>query len=165
MSEETAVAKASRARARTPRAEVDERVELVESMMAGLIWERGKSNRELAARWGVSVGAVDEYAAEAGRRRRRALTNVDEVTETVTARMSRIVTSGEDKDAIKAGDVWTRIVGARAPERHEHVVAQEFSALPPTAKSARMRELAARLLAEADRLDGIVDVPVAMLEP
>lgn len=163
---DTAAASTSRARAKpATRAEVDERVNLIESMMAALIWERGKSNRELATRWGLGVDAVDAYAAEAGRRRRRALTNVDEVTETVTARMSRIVTSGEDKDAIKAGDVWTRIVGARAPERHEHVLAQEFSALPPTAKSARMRELAARLLAEADRLDGIVDVPVAMLEP
>lgn len=95
--------------------------------MAAMTWQRGKSNRELAAQWGVSVAAVDDYAAEAGRRVRAALTDHDTVTETVSARMRRIVESGTDKDAIKAGDVWTRVVGARAPERTQASVALAIS--------------------------------------
>jgi hypothetical protein len=58
-------------------------------------------------------------------------------------------------------DTWSRVVGARAAERHEHsVIVAQFEALPPAGKAAWLRERAARMLDEAERLDPLeLDAP------
>src|SRR4051812_27882805 len=68
---------------RAREAEVDERVTTIAGMMRELCWLRGESNRVLAEEWGVSVAAVNDYAAEAGRRVRAEVTDPGEVTGTV----------------------------------------------------------------------------------
>lgn len=112
----------TRARAR----EVDDRVDHIEGLMRELSYVRGKSNRALAAEWGCSVAAVNDYAAEAGRRLRSEVTDASEVTATVAttlrANLERASEAREFKAVASLADVWTKIVGARAPEKHEHTV-------------------------------------------
>lgn len=133
---------------RTPAHEVERRISQIEQMMRALTWDRGRSNRELAARWNVAVATVNDYAAEAGRRVRAEVRNVDAVTDTVCVRLDRIVRTGEDREATKAADVWTKIVGARAPEKSEVTVqtAEAFDRLDKAGKLAwideRMQALA-----------------------
>lgn len=112
-------------RAIASRATVAERIDLIEGLMRRAAWQRGRSNRQLAAQWGVSVGTVDDYAAEAGRRVRAEVLDPDTVSETVSAALSTIVREAlaekDRRSVIQAADTWTRIVGARAPERHQDV--------------------------------------------
>lgn len=142
---------------RASRDVVDERVGIVEGLMRRAQWERGRTNRALAKQWGCSVDAVNDYAAEAGRRVRADVTDREEVQMTVCAALSTVVREGlrdGDRSAVvRAGDVWTRIIGARAAEKHEHTVVDDFDAMTPSQKSAWLRDRAAEMLAEADRLD------------
>lgn len=111
---------------------MDTRIDDIADMMRSLSWRRGESNRELAKAWGVSVAAVNDYAAEASRRVRAEVTDKDEVTGTVATTLAgnleRASQAGEFGDVAKLADVWTRIVGARAPEKVEHTV---YAAMQP----------------------------------
>lgn len=111
---------------RATRDVVDERIAHVEGIMRDLAWVRGKTNRALAAEWGCSVAAVNDYAAEAARRLRSEVTDASEVTATVAttlrANLERASDAREFKAVASLADVWTKIVGARAPEKHEHTV-------------------------------------------
>lgn len=127
-------------------------------------WERGRTNRALAEQWGCSVGAVNDYAAEAARRVRAEVLNPDEVQETVCTALSAVIREGmRDKDrraVIAAGDVWTRIVGARSPERVEHrITAEQLQALPPAEERAKLleaREAIDERLRQLDEAEGVV---------
>jgi hypothetical protein len=142
---------------RATRDEVDERVGVIEALMRRAQWERGRSNRVMAKQWDCSVDAVNDYAAEAGRRVRAEVTDRDEVQVTVCAALSTVVREGlRDGDraaVVRAGDVWSRVVGARAAERHEHSFADDFEAMSPSDKSAWLRAKAAEMIAEADAID------------
>lgn len=138
--------------------EVDARVERVAELMRSLDWRRGESNRELAKEWGVSVAAVNDYAAEASRRVRAEVTDVGEVTGTVATvlagNLERASAAREFGDVAKLADVWTRITGARAPERHEHaVVIAQFEALPRDGKLRWIDERIAKLQAARAALE------------
>lgn len=102
---------------RARRDEVDERVSHIEGLMRDLAWVRGKSNRELSVTWGCSVDAVNDYAAEAGRRLRSEVTDASEVTATVAttlrANLERASIEREYKAVASLADVWTKIVGAQ----------------------------------------------------
>lgn len=142
---------------RATRDEVDERIAIVEGLMRRAQWERGRSNRLLAKQWGCSIDAVNDYAAEAGRRVRADLTDREEVQITVCAALSTVVREGlrdgDRSSVVRAGDVWSRIVGARAPEKHEHSFADDFDAMSASDKSAWLRAKAAEMIAEADAID------------
>ena len=79
---------------RASRDVVDERVGIVEGLMRRAQWERGRTNRALAKQWGCSVDAVNDYAAEAGRRVRADVTDREEVQMTVCAALSTVVREG-----------------------------------------------------------------------
>lgn len=145
-------------RARARRDDVDERVSHIEDLMRDLAWVRGKTNRALAEEWGCSVDAVNDYAAEAGRRLRSEVTDASEVTATVAATLRANLAQASEAREFKAvaslADVWTKIVGARAPERHEHaVVVAQYERMPPKQRAEWLRDRAATMLAEAERLD------------
>ena len=142
------------------RALKDERVERIVGMMRSLTWVRGKSNHELADAWGIPLGTVNGLAAVASRVVRAEVRDPDAVTDTVCVRLDRVVRTGEDKDAVRAADVWSRITGARAPERVEHGVApmspEGFDALPLEGKIAwlddrigALQELRSQLLEDS----------------
>lgn len=108
---------------RATRAQVEERVALVEALMRRAQWERGRSNRAMAKQWDCSIASVDDYAAEAARRVRAEVTDPSEVQTTVCAALSTIVREslrdGDRKSAVRAADVWSRVAGGRAADKVE----------------------------------------------
>lgn len=136
---------------------VDERVKHVEDLMRRAKWERGRSNRQLAAAWGLTVTAVNHYAAEASRRVRAEVTDPDSVQFTICGALQTIVREGlEESDrssVIKAADVWSRVSGARAPDKLDVHEVDPFHGMTPKQKAAWCRERVAQLLEMAKDFD------------
>jgi hypothetical protein len=89
------------------------RIEAIAEHRRALTWTR-QLQRELAEQWGIPRKTMEELAAEAGRVVAREVTNRDDVTADVGVVLRQIVTAGdaEDRDKIKAGEVWARLAGA-----------------------------------------------------
>lgn len=113
----------TRARAKAPsdREQKAERIAFIADMMRRLEWKRGKSAPVLAERWGLSVGCVESYSAEARRIVCREVTDPERVRADVSTvlleNLERASDAGEFRAVASLGDVVTRIVGARSPER------------------------------------------------
>jgi hypothetical protein len=148
----------TRAREATPSAEVAARVNTIANMMRAGAWKRGRSAEALAELWKLSVSTVENYSAEAWR---RVCAESDDAAKarptiagTVATSLAQAAEAGEYKAVAALADVWSKVVGARAPEKHQHqVVVAQFEALPPAGKVAWLRERAAALLEEADRVE------------
>lgn len=145
---------------KTPKASsdlVDQRVKHIEEMMRTARWERGRSNRELAAAWAVTVASVNAYAAEASRRVRAEVTDPDSVQVTICGALHTIVRDGlaeADRTAvIRAADVWSRVSGARAPDKLDVAEVDPLHGLNLAEKSAWCRERAEQLLEMANDFD------------
>ena len=121
-------------------------------------WVRGVTGPELAAELGVSVETMKQDAAEAWR---RVCAEADDaegarptIAGTLAVALAQSAESRSHKTTAQLADAWSRVVGARAPERHEHaVVVARFEALPRDGKVAWLREQARRLLEQADALE------------
>ena len=145
-------------RVRATPSETAQRVERIAGMMRRNEWRRGETAPELGSEWGLATATVEGLAAEASRVVAREVTDPDRVKEDVSMVLSRDVHRASEAAAFgevaRLADVWTRIVGARAPERHEHaVVVAKYEALQPKQRAQWLRDRAATMLAEADRLD------------
>ncbi len=71
--------------------------------------------------------------------------------------IERASQAAEFGDVARIADVWTRIIGARAPERHEHaVVVAQFEALPRDGKLRWIDERIAKLQAARTALLSVV---------
>lgn len=154
---------------RAKKPEVAERITVIADLMRTLAWRRGVSNRELATRWGVSIDAVNDYATTASHVVRSEVTNPEEVSHTVATTLAenlrRASDAAEYGDVAKIADVWTRIVGARAPEKREvAVVVASYEALPTPQRAVWLRERAQKLIDEADRLERTADVGAILVE-
>jgi len=95
---------------------VDERVRHIRRMMAQGQWF-GVSTEQLAVEWGVSVGAIKGYAAEAARQRRQAHEAIEE-QELYSATLGRLdrlsaaaEASGELRTAVRAEAEKAKIAG------------------------------------------------------
>lgn len=151
----------AKAVARARPAEVAERVERIVGLMRRNEWVRGETAPELAEEWGLATNTVEQLASEASRVVAREVTDPSTVTETVALVLSRDVERaskvGEFGNVAKLADVWTRVIGARAPERHEHaVVIAQFEALPREGKLRWIDERIAKLQAARAALVGVV---------
>jgi hypothetical protein len=150
----------TRAKAAAP-AEMASRIETIANMMRAGAWNRGRSAEGLAETWGVAVSTVENYSAEAWR---RVCAESDDAAKarptiagTVSTSMAQAAAAGNFRGVAALADVWSKVVGARAPEKHQHqVVVAQFDALPPAGKVTWLRERAAALLEEAARLEGEV---------
>lgn len=145
-------------RARASPQETAGRVEAIVGLMRSGQWQRGLTAPVLAEQWGLATATVEGLAAEASRVVAREVTDPERVkvdVSTVLLRdLHRASEVSEFGDVARIGDVLTKIVGARAPERKEvAVVVAQYEALPPKDRASWLREKAARLLEEADRLD------------
>ena len=109
-----------RAIAAPPKAE---RVNLIFDMMIGCKWETGRSSKKLADQWGMSKGSVENEAAEASRRVRSVVMDVDLVTAKIgsalTAALDQACRTKNLHAVAKLADIWAKVSGAGAPERHE----------------------------------------------
>jgi hypothetical protein len=111
---------------------VAERIDSIADMMERLEWQRGKSAKRLAADWGVSVSAIENYSAEASR---RVTADADDCRRDITAGCRKLfrdaVDSGKPKDARAVGELWVSVSGAKAADRHE--VSASVNATPEEA--------------------------------
>lgn len=122
------VAKAVTRSKSTP-AETAARVERIAGMMRSLEWVRGKSAPVLAKEWKLATATVEALAAEASRVVSREVTDPEafkvEVATVLRENLYRASNAGEFNAVAKLGDVVSRIVGARAPEKHEIQLTEE----------------------------------------
>jgi len=143
-----------------------ERAHQVDRIVAGIVermvsgeWVAGKSHRELAEAEKVSVDRVKDWATEAGRCLRiLAMTDKEDLRARNQARLDMVfssaLTDGAHAAAVGALAEQARLLGLNAPEKHEHaVVVAQYEQLAPPQQAAWLRERAARLLAEAERLE------------
>ncbi len=147
-------------RVRATSAVVEERIGRIRGVMRAGMWRRGESSLDLAQEWGVALATVEGYAAEAWRRVCAEADDAEVARPTIAGTLSTALTQAADAREYRAvaalADTWSRVVGARAPERVEHaVVVAQYEALPREGKVAWLRERAARMLAEAQRLETI----------
>lgn len=118
-------------------ADTESRVERIMELMAALKFKRGKTSRELATEWGVTVQRVQALAGEASRRVARAVMDSDLVLAKVGTALERVLEAavGDDdsnrfsdderaavqnrKVIVDAALAWSKIAGADAPKRQE----------------------------------------------
>lgn len=118
----------ARATPATP-AETAARVDLIAGLMRHGAWVRGESDKVLAKDWGLAVSTVQNLTAEAWRRVCAEADSPKEarpnIVGTLLVAMERALAAGKYNDVAKIADVWTRIIGAREPEKHEVAMTEE----------------------------------------
>ena len=89
--------------------------------MRSLAYRRGVTDRELAARWHISVHETQRLTAEASRRVAAEVTDRDATTADVGLVVRDIVgdRAKEPKDRLKAAEIWSRLAGTFAADRVE----------------------------------------------
>lgn len=144
--------------------QADEGVRHIVRLMSAGQWETGASHDAVAATFGVSVRTVEGWAIQASRCLRLLQGDGDEFR----ARMIALLemhergarNANERKNAILAIKVMADVNLPKRVEVKGSELVANFSHLPPAEKSAKLRELASKCMAEADRIDGLlVDVP------
>ncbi len=107
----------------------DAKVDHIVGLMERGEWVRGKSVVALAREWGEPESTVRNYSQEAWGVAKREIQDPDRVKADVAAilrgTLDRAVEAGKFGVAAKLGDVLTRILGARAAEKHEVVMSEE----------------------------------------
>ena len=114
---------------------VDARVTHILDLMSSGQWVRGVTAGELATKWEIPLSTVENSSAEAWRTWKRLSNDADKVRPEVAAilheRLQYSNARRNVREVVAIADVYTRVVGARAAERHEHaVVIAQFDSLP-----------------------------------
>lgn len=134
-------------------------VEAIIVMMRNGQWTRGVSGPEYATKHALNAKTVSGYADEAWRAVSREVTDPAQVTKVIAASLAARLTNADNRDAARLADVWSRVVGARAPERHEvAMVVAEYDRLDMPGKLAWLDERIAALTEARMQLvgDGVV---------
>ena len=101
------------------------RVQMCMKLMRAGKWRRGRTDRNLAAHWGIHIDTIQSYSAEAFRRVRSEITDPDSVQTTICTALEDIIHEARGKglaghrSIIEAGKAWAQISGAGAPTRIE----------------------------------------------
>lgn len=126
----------SRARVRPT---VAERVDEIAAMMRDGKYQRGVTSGVLAEAWGLSVSRVEDLTAEAWR---RVCAEADDPTMArpniagiLATNLAKADARECFRDVAKLGDIYSRVIGARAPEVRAEVPLSEEQA------RAKYREL------------------------
>lgn len=139
-------------------ATVAERVDTIASIMRSGAWVRGETGKKLARSWGLAVNTVEQLSSEAWRRVCAEADDAARVRPTIAGTLAVALAQSADDQNHRAtamlADTYSRVVGARAPDRVEHaVVVAQYEALPRDGKVSWLKERAKRMLAEAARLE------------
>jgi hypothetical protein len=134
------------------------RVAHIADIMRRGAWERGVTGKELAAEWGLPATTVEHYSKEAWKRVCAEADDAAAARPTIAGTLSVALAQSADrrdhKSTAALADTWSRVVGARAPEKHMHaVVVAQYDAMPKAGKVEWLRERARELEAEAARLE------------
>lgn len=123
----------------------EERVEVCADLMRSGKWVRRKTPERLAKEWEVSPVTVAGYSSEASRRVAWENTDRETVKNTcsnaLALNIDRATKDRKYGDVAKIADVWTKVTGAREPEKHEHLHAIErFEQMSPRSKIMWLNE-------------------------
>ncbi len=134
-----------------------ERVDIIAARMRFGAWVRGKTGKELAKEWDVPLTTVEHLSAEAWRRVCAEANDADKVRPTIAGTLAVALAQSAEaqshKTTAQLADTWSRVVGARAAERHEvAVVVAQYDALPRAGKIAALEARVVQLQAEIARL-------------
>lgn len=129
-------------------------------------WERGTSHHLYAAEYGLNMSTARNYASEAWRAFTREVTDPALVTQQIADVLSTSLRKANSKSdfsgVARIADVWSRVTGARAPERHEvSMVVAEYERLDRQGKLSWLNErIQALEEARAELMaPPVVDVP------
>lgn len=125
--------------------EVAERVDTIADVMRHGEWKRGVTGQLYADKWGISLKRVEEHAAEAWRRVCREANNPDNMRPEIAGILRKNLNKADDKGNFSAiaalADTYSKVIGARAPDRHEHaVVVAQFDQLTKSGKVQWIQE-------------------------
>lgn len=155
---------------RAREAQEDRVLEVMRIMTAGQ-WRTGVSHVELAQKHGVSPSTVKNWAAEASRLIKLSMGDGEEVRARIASMLENFAsvamaregyTMGGDaypnpdvKAATAAVKTLAEVLGL-ITQKHEHaVVVANYEQMPRASKAQWLREKAAVMLAEADRLESV----------
>ena len=147
----------------------DEGVRRCAQLMVDGKWETGASTALVAAEYGVSVRTAETWATTASRALRLAMGDGEELRARLAVMLERhervamsrvgVKMSGDEypnpdvKAATSAVKAMAELMGL-ITQKHEHaVVVAQYEGLPPKDKARWLREKAAALIEEAERLD------------
>lgn len=125
----------------------EERVIACMDMMRSARWVRGKTAKVLAAEWGMAVNSVEDISSEAWRRLKTECANVDDIKPRIILAVDRALDAAEREGPVavaKVADVYAKIVGANAPQKHEH----QFGGKTDEELEAEAKRIAAAMMAE-----------------
>jgi hypothetical protein len=125
------------------------RVEYVAELLRDLRFTAGRTTRALATEWNVSLSHAQKITAEAGRRVREELTDIDTVlcktTQALNNAIGAAIATGDYRSVINASKVYADIAGASAPSKV--TVEGELKNMSEDEIKARKAEIMARLAA------------------
>jgi hypothetical protein len=133
---------------------VEQRIQHIVDLMRRGEWVKGETGPELALEWGVSLAVVEDASAESSRVVRREVTDPAKMTEDIAANLYARLANADDRDAAKIADVLSRVVGARAPERHELAIesVRAYDAMTPREKMMWLENTIAQMHGERERV-------------
>lgn len=128
-----------------PAAVVAERVNEIAEVMRRGLWKRGVSGQEYADKWGVALSRVEQLAGEAWRRVCAEADNPEtmrpEIAGILRQNLMRADSIANFRAVASLAETYTKVIGARAPERHEHaVIVAQFDSLNTQGKIAWLEE-------------------------
>lgn len=154
-------------RARATPEQTYQRVERIVGMMRDGSWVRGASADLLAEEWGLASVTVRELAGEASRIVAREVTDPERVKIDVSTILMRDIerasVAADFGNVARIGDVVTRIVGARAPEKVEHTAT--YAAMRPPEMLQAVEAQIAKLQAVRSRILEGMNVVQALPAP
>lgn len=116
-------------RAREGKLATAERVNQAAELMRTGGYQRGQTDKLLAQEWGLSESRVRDLTAEAWRRVCAEAEDADKARPTIAGmlmtNLAKADVAEKYQDVARLADVWSRVVGARAPEKHEDVTPEK----------------------------------------
>lgn len=137
-------------------------VEYIYNEMSAKRWVRGESAIGLGEEWGLNTKTVEGYAAEAWRRVCREANDADAMRPEIAGILRTNLEAASDRNKFdnvaKIADVYSKIIGARAPDRHEHaVIIAQFDTLNRKGKIAWIDQHLAKLKEAREVLEASED--------
>lgn len=126
-------------------------------MMTAGEWRTGQSHALLAARYGVAPATVRHWSAQASQLIRLSMGDGEEVRARLAAMLEGYAATAMESTDVRAATGAVRTLAellGLITQRHEHaVVVAQYEQLPRQGKAQWLRDKAAALLAEAERLE------------
>lgn len=139
-----------------------ERVNEICDIMRVGEWVRGVTGEEFVKRWNLSLPRINQLAAEAWRRVCAESNDPEKMRPEIAGILRKNLNKADQKSNFRAiaslAETYTKVIGARAPERHEHaVVIAQFDSLPRAGKLRWIDERIAKLQEAREALETMKD--------